>query len=114
MTAGQELGRWGEECAATWYRAAGFDVVDRNWRVREGELDLVCRRDKLVVFSEVKTRSSTRFGSGVEAVGIKKQRRIRRLATQWLQDADDHFDELRFDVVDVDRRGTVQVWQAAF
>jgi putative endonuclease len=59
-------------------------VLDRNWRCREGELDLVVRRGRVLVFCEVKARSGTSFGMPAEAVSPSKQARIRRLAARWL------------------------------
>lgn len=59
-------------------------VVARNWRCRAGEIDLIVRRDRLVVFCEVKTRSSDTFGTPAEAVTVSKQVRVRRLAGRWL------------------------------
>jgi putative endonuclease len=109
-----ELGRRGEEAAAEWYVHAGFTVVARNWRVREGELDLVCTRGSTVVFVEVKTRSSVRFGTGAEAVTPVKQRRIRTLALLWLRHTGQRFEHLRFDVVDVDARSRLLVYVDAF
>ena len=110
------LGRAGEEAAAAWYLAQGYDVLDRNWRVARGELDLVAARPAhgLVVFCEVKTRSSDRYGSGFAAVDRRKQQRLRSLALAWLAAQDRHWRELRFDVVDVDARGHLQVLEAAF
>ena len=118
-THNQLVGRFGEDAAAEWYEANGFTVVDRNWRGHAGELDLVAvsfvrRRPQIVAFVEVKTRSSSRFGSGVLAVGPQKQQRIRRLAGQWLSEQRARIDTVRFDIVDVDRRGHVQVYVAAF
>lgn len=111
----QRLGRFGENAAAGWYRQRGFTVVARNWRVRDGELDLVCTRgDAVVVFVEVKTRSSERFGSAAEAVTLVKQRRIRRLAAIWLGQQDRRFGEVRFDVVDVNASGHLRVYERAF
>ena len=78
------LGAQGEELVARWYRARGYTVVDRNWRCRDGELDLILERDGTIVFCEVKTRSSSAFGTGLDAVTRVKQLRIRRLAAQWL------------------------------
>ena len=66
------LGRWGERRAARHYEAAGYVVLDQNWHVRGGELDLVMMRGDEIVFCEVKTRSSNRFGSGLEAVDERK------------------------------------------
>lgn len=89
MTAArQALGRGIEERAAAWYLAAGYEVVDRNWRCREGELDLVLahRRRRVLVICEVKARRSDRFGTALEAVGWQKQARLRRLAARWLRE----------------------------
>ncbi len=85
MSARQQLGAAGEALAAGWYTDRGYEVIDRNWRVREGEIDLVARKGRLLVFCEVKTRTSDRFGSPAEAVTFAKQRRIRRAAAVYLQ-----------------------------
>ena len=74
--------------AALVRRRAATRSLDRNWRVREGELDLVVARDAgSVVFCEVKTRRGDAFGAPVEAVTARKQRRLRLLARRWLADA---------------------------
>jgi putative endonuclease len=93
------LGAWGERLAATHYRRRGYDVVDRNWRCAAGELDLVLRLGRTYVFSEVKTRRNEGFGHPAEAVGVRKQQRIRRLAFEWLRENDLHGVDIRFDVV---------------
>ena len=105
------LGAAGEDAVAQWYTEAGYRVLDRNWRCREGELDLVVARPGFVVFCEVKTRSSTAFGSPAEAVTITKQRRLRTLASRWLSEHPDaRARELRFDVAAVlAARGTAPV-----
>lgn len=111
------LGAWGEDRAQAWYHERGYAVLDRNWRCREGELDLVLGLvdgpSTTVVFSEVKTRSGLRFGSPFEAVGPDKQRRIRRLSMIWLASHDVRAHHLRFDVVAV-LGGRVEVIEAAF
>ncbi|MCP3988728.1 MAG: YraN family protein [Actinomycetia bacterium] len=114
MASNQEVGRAGEDAAAAWYEAMGFRVLDRNWRVRGGEIDLICSDGDIVVFCEVKTRSSVRFGRGIEAVGWRKQQRIRALAIQWLQMAERPYLDLRFDVADVDGAGHVDVIEGCF
>ena len=99
----RRLGTAGEDAVAAWYEAAGYRLLDRNWRCRDGELDLVVSRDRTIVFCEVKTRISTRFGAPVEAVTATKQRRLRALATHWLADCDAPRRALRFDVASVTR-----------
>ena len=85
MTAGrQRLGAAGEERAARWYLAQGYEVVARNWRCRDGELDLILARARTIVVCEVKTRLSRRAGDPLEAVTARKARRLRELADQWL------------------------------
>ena len=81
----QELGARGEAQAAEWYEANGYEVMDRNWRCREGELDLVVRKQRTIVFCEVKTRSSAAFGNPEESISHDKRDRIRRLAATWLE-----------------------------
>src|SRR5262245_8652685 len=107
------LGAHGEALAAAWYEARGFTVVDRNWRRRDGEIDLGVHRDRVVVFCEVKARSSTRFGMPFEAVTRTKQLRLRKLGAMWLAEHAVRGVELRFDVASVS--GTVvDVIEAAF
>ena len=96
----QAYGAWGENRVARWYRDAGYEILDRNWRARSGELDLVAARGGEIVFCEVKTRRSDRFGAPAEAVDRRKQGRIRSLAVQWLK-AHNRRGSLRFDVATV-------------
>jgi putative endonuclease len=113
-SARRELGRTGEDLAAAWYEAAGYEVLARNWRCREGELDLIVRAGRLYVFCEVKSRSSVAFGAPVEAVTHDKQQRLRRLAARWLDsDAPALAREIRFDVAAV-LNGRLEVLEGAF
>jgi putative endonuclease len=110
----QALGSHGETLTARWYEASGYSVVERNWRVAGGEIDLVVRRGRELVFCEVKTRVSDRFGSPAEAVTIAKQRRIRRLAATYLAGLEPPRPSLvRFDVACVTGR-EVEVIEQAF
>jgi putative endonuclease len=113
------LGQRGEDLVAAWYERAGYRILDRNWRCREGELDLVVSRGRTVVFCEVKTRRSTRFGPPDEAVTATKQRRLRTLALQWLAAQSSRGgDDLRFDVASVlfpgEGKPVVEVLEAVF
>jgi putative endonuclease len=109
----RRLGTSGEDLAAAWYERAGYQVVARNWRCRDGELDLVAVGRGAVVFTEVKTRSSSRFGVPAEAVSPTKQRRIRGLAARFLREHPQRAGELRFDVVSI-LDGQLSVLEAAF
>lgn len=97
----QVVGATGEDLAASWYEANGYEVLARNWRVREGELDLVVRRARTLVFCEVKTRSSLEYGAPAEAVTRDKRDRIRHLAAQFLQVSPIRAREIRFDIAAV-------------
>ena len=122
------VGAYGERRAVDYLtNQAGMWVVDRNWRCREGELDIVARDGDDLVFIEVKTRRGPGFGGPAEAVVPDKVRRLRRLAAAWLAAhplvARRHGDrnrcgEVRFDVVCVyrPRRGPALVYhvRAAF
>jgi putative endonuclease len=113
----QRLGARGERLAADWYRAHGYTVVARNWRCREGEIDLIVARRGELVFCEVKTRSSDRFGVPAEAVTPAKQARLRALAARFLADQAPGGGRrgwsLRFDVAAV-TAGRIEVLEGAF
>jgi putative endonuclease len=105
MDARPTLGRVGEDLAADLYRRLGFVVVERNYRCPHGEIDVVARRGRTLVFCEVKTRSTNRWGQPCEAVGAVKQTRLRRLAAHWLGERRPGPVQVRFDVVSVIVRG---------
>lgn len=105
-----ELGRTGEALAATYLERAGYTIVARNVRTREGEIDLIASRGNVLAFVEVKTRRSATYGSPAEAVTYRKTARIRRLALEYLASRTSHGEDVRFDVVDILReRGTYRV-----
>ncbi len=87
--------------AAEFLCAAGMEVLDRNWRCRYGELDLIVRDGHVTAFVEVKTRSGFRYGVPAESVTAGKRQRIRRLALQWLAEQGGPWRRIRFDVVSV-------------
>lgn len=95
------LGRWGEEEAERFLRRAGYKILARNFRTPVGELDIIARHGKLLVFVEVKTRRSAAFGSPQEAVGPVKQRQIVRAAQWYLGNGHGKGLQPRFDVVAV-------------
>ncbi len=96
--ANRARGAWAEEQVARWYRASGYEVLDRNWWCEHGELDIVAGMGTLVVFCEVKARATGAFESPSLAVGFAKQRRLRRVAAVWLAASGRRGVEVRFDV----------------
>jgi putative endonuclease len=108
------VGIRGEDLALAWYEANGYELVARNWRVRTGELDLVVRKGRVLVFCEVKARSSVDFGHPFEAVTREKRQRIRHLAATFLEhDAPFRPTSIRFDVAAVLGDG-IEVLEGAF
>lgn len=86
MAAKDDLGRAGEERAATYLATCGYTILDRNWRCAQGEIDIVARRGQTVAIVEVKTRRSERYGHPFEAVDERKRRRLWRLAAEWMRE----------------------------
>ena len=93
----------GEQLAVEYLTSLGLQVLARNWRCRHGELDVIAvdADGRTVVFVEVKTRTSDRFGGVEQAVTPQKVRRLRRLAGAWLAAQDDRWAQVRIDVVGV-------------
>ena len=121
MSHNQRFGRFGEDMAAEHYSRSGAEILARNWRGRQGEIDLiVLDRSGLrpvLVFAEVKARTTKVYGSGFDAVDWRKRKRLRSLAGIWLADAKPEglgFDRMRFDVVDVNADGAVRVIENGF
>lgn len=98
-----ERGRRGEDEAARVLKKKGYKILERNFRGRFGEIDIVAKDGKSVVFVEVKTRSATDadYGTPGEAVGAKKRDRIIKAAQEWLRRCKDNDRQARFDVVEV-------------
>jgi putative endonuclease len=104
----RRLGGAGEELACRHLRARGFEIVDRNFRTRYGELDVVAADERFLVFCEVKTRVARGPHGPLEplaAIGARKRRQIRLMAREWLArpawPAPGRPPELRFDAIGV-------------
>jgi putative endonuclease len=112
----QLVGGYGERLACRYLVSQGLELLDRNWRSRAGELDVVARDGDDLVFVEVKTRRSTRYGHPAEAVVPAKARRLRRLAGLWLAANGMRGERIRFDVISVllGRSVAVQHLRGAF
>jgi putative endonuclease len=108
------VGAYGERLATRYLTDCGMQILDRNWRCDQGEIDIVAMDDTCLVIVEVKTRRSLAYGSPVEAVTAAKAARLRRLAASWLAEHRclvDAAADVRIDVVGVLRpaRGPARI-----
>lgn len=97
----RKLGIYGENLAVRFLEDLKYNVLCANYRCKLGEIDIVAMDKNILVFVEVKTRSSDSFGRGMESVNLKKQKRIRRVAVDYLSQNDIPFLGIRFDVIDI-------------
>jgi putative endonuclease len=108
----QQLGRLGEQAAAEHLIRRGFEIVERNYRTRWGELDIIASDAHALVFCEVKTRRVVQPGADpLDAVNVRKRSQVRKMAGQWLVARTDrpYAAKLRFDAIGVtfDSAGTL-------
>jgi putative endonuclease len=101
----KELGANGEELAARYLMSQGYRILERNYRIRLGEIDIIAEQGKDLVFIEVKTRSDTLFGSPLDSVTIPKQRQLSKVALEYMSRQGCHNRPARFDVVGVQLKG---------
>lgn len=115
-----EKGRWGEEVAAHFLEQKGFRILFRNWRAERGDIDIVAMDAKCVVFVEVKSGSTEKFGPPELRITPAKKRQLYKLGLLFLQKAEEYHlqnDSYRFDVVVVDgtqRRHEIRHYINAF
>ncbi len=103
MTLGRkELGAKGEEIAVRYLKNRGYKIVERNYRIRLGEVDIIAEQDDDLVFIEVKTRSGTLFGSPFESVTARKQKQLSKVALEYISKRGCHDRPARFDVVGIE------------
>jgi len=97
----KRLGREGEDLAEGFLKKKGYKLVERNYRCKSGEVDLIVLDRRVIVFVEVKTRSDHSFGSPFEAVEARKQRKMIEAARVFLDERRLHQRDARFDVVGI-------------
>lgn len=97
----KQLGKQGEDIAARYLLEQGYKILVRNYRTRYGELDLICTKNDIIVFVEVKTRNSNSFGSPEESITRSKIEHIRKVALSYLAEQRVSFREMRFDVIGI-------------
>ncbi len=96
----RSLGRWGEEQAAKYLKLRGYRILNMNFKCRGGEIDIIARKGRFIVFAEVKLRKNANFAGGREFVNYPKQQRIIMTAQLYLQQFPTEL-QPRFDVVEI-------------
>lgn len=104
LTKPQQFGRKAENKAARYLKKRGYRILERNFRTRSGEIDIIAREGESLVFIEVKARTSVRYGSAKAAVTARKQRQVSKVALGYLKMTGQPDAKARFDVVAVTRR----------
>ena len=93
-----ELGREGEKLAKAHLEQAGYEILDENWTHGKAEVDLIAYKDRVIIFTEVKTRSGNFFGEPEDFVDARKQRMLVKAADEYIY-LMNHQGELRFDII---------------
>lgn len=110
----KKLGATGEQAAIEYLQKRGYEILERNYRNKLGEIDIIARDKKVLVFVEVRTRSDKLFGSPFDSVTAAKQKQLSKVALKFLSNRNwiDH--PARFDVVGVElcRSGSIQIADA--
>jgi putative endonuclease len=99
MSHRQKLGAYGEALAEAYLTQAGYEIIARNWRCAEGELDLIARQSEMLVFVEVRTRRGGRLGTPEDSITPAKQAKLVKLAYTFLAAHADPDDSWRIDVI---------------
>ena len=93
-----ELGRYGEDLATHYLKSQGYDVLERNIRYRFGEVDIIAKKENILIVVEVKTRRTQTYGMPCEAVHWKKKQHV---ISMFLATCDIEYEAIRFDVIEV-------------
>jgi TIGR00252 family protein len=111
------LGGQGENCAAAYLRKKGYRILEQNYSTHSGEIDIIAENGETLVFVEVKTRSSLRYGTPAEAVNFRKRNKIIQTASWYLRQRHMEHRPCRFDVIEIYATGglwTVRQIEGAF
>ena len=97
----KQIGTMGESHAAEYLKRKHYEILQMNFSCRYGEIDIVAKDKQNIVCVEVKTRRSTYYGKGMEAVNYRKQQKIKKVALYFLKKNTPGFSDIRFDVIDI-------------
>ena len=109
----KELGAKGEEIAVRYLQSREYKILERNYRIRFGEIDIIAEQGENLVFIEVKTRADKHFGSPFESVTKRKQKQLSKVALEYISKKDWHNRPARFDVVGIELQEGENTFQNA-
>ena len=101
MSTKQEVGKLGEDLATKYLKCTGYRILERNFRGKQGEIDIIATQGKEIIFIEVKTRSSIEFGRPIEAITKNKQKHMYQTAKYYIHKTKQETKCIRFDVIEV-------------
>ncbi len=101
MSNSKQIGKIGEQLACKYLEKLGYKIIQRNFYSRQGEIDIIAKQDKMIIFIEVKTRTNEQFGKPAEAVNRIKKKHIYQTAKYYLYNTKQEKKNIRFDVIEV-------------
>lgn len=101
MSKNREIGITGENLACNFLLDKGYFILERNFRTKSGEIDIIARNNNIIIFVEVKTRSNNNYGFPYESVNYRKQQKIIRVAQNYINFKRLHDNQFRFDIIEV-------------
>jgi putative endonuclease len=96
-----KLGKIGEELAGKYLHSLGYEILEKNYRRYRGEIDIIAKDENFLVFVEVKTARSSRFGAPIYRINMKKKRQLGKIAMAYYQEKNLYDQDSRFDIVTV-------------
>ena len=113
----QDFGKWGEDIAVDFLERNGYAILKRNFRADRGEIDIIAKLENTIVFAEVKTGNSHKFGKPEERITRGKQRQLYKIANHFIQQHPEIASDFRFDAVIIDgskRKYKIRHYKNAF
>jgi putative endonuclease len=113
----KDLGEWGEKLATKYLKSKGYQILERNYSCKMGEIDIIVEKGEFLIFIEVKTRRSDSYGLPQAAVNYYKQEKIKKVALYYLGNIEDNDLQIRFDVISIMLKGVkpqIDHFQGAF
>lgn len=96
-----EIGKRGEDIATKYLEDIGYRILERNYRIRQGEIDIIAKENKILVIVEVKTRTNNHYGYPADAVDENKIKKIKKCCNKYIYSKKMESFEVRFDVIEV-------------